>query len=251
MLTNQQHHREQFAPAGIGENPVPKSTPLIVITSDHGEPTVSSLIVANGLGIAHKVLIATIKKYLPRVERFGRVLFEKAPLKTGGGTQQVTFVNLNENQALFVGSLSVNTEQVLDFKVVLIEEFDKARKALAIHLPQAGLIQLVNDLTEKIVRLEARIEGSTKEQTRYFEAKKVADLTTEQIDTRIKTEKIVTYVTTVIRRSLNGSWEKFWESFEESYNVDIRGLERRKNESRLDVAIRHGYLNRLWDFINI
>ena len=71
----------------------------------HGKPFTDSLVIAAGInnGIfdnkKHRLTIALIRKHKARLEKFGRVLFQTAPIKTDGGTQDITFVELNEDQA--------------------------------------------------------------------------------------------------------------------------------------------------------
>lgn len=228
----------------------------LITMPGYEEPRICSTILAEGLGITHKSLITTIKRHLSRIERFGRVLLRKAPLKTSGGNQLVTLTDLNENQALFIGSLSENTEQVLEFKVMLIHEFDKARKALAEYAHttvlqrQEALISLCNTMIERVVGLETRFDRM---HTYYGDAHRAnVDRADERaLEVRIMREKILTYVTTSIRRSLTWNWDFFWDRFKVAYNIDVRELSRKNNEFLLDTAIRHGYLNQLWEFVNV
>lgn len=228
----------------------------LIIEPGCDEPRVCSIILAEGLGIAHKSLIATIKRHLPRIERFGRVLLRKAPSKTASGTQLVTLVDLNENQALFVGSLSENTDKVIDFKATLIEEFDKARKALAQHAHtlvlqrQEALISLCNAMTDKFVTLEARFDRLHADYGRTYQAT-VTQAEREALSVKIKREKILTYVSTFIRCSRVASWSSFWDNFQEAYNVKVLQLPQKPNELFLDTVIRHGYIDSLWEFVNL
>lgn len=236
---------QSYDPTGSGA-----SAPYSLVLPIDGDLYVNSVNLAEGLGVKHKSLLETIRTYLAQIQRFGHLPFKSATvINSVGAVNETTYCLLNENQALFVGSLSRNTEKVVAFKVRLIEEFDKARRALIVQ-PNEALVKLVNDLMTEVVRLRQGITTSTKQHQKAYEAKVKHDLELD-MDARIKREKIQTYVTTVIRRSIGGSWNTFWEQFELSYNCDIRGLEQRKNELRLDTAIRNGYLDQLWDFINI
>ena len=115
----------------------------------------------------------------------------------------------------------------------------------------SGLVELINSLTDKVISLEAKIDQIGKSQTQYFKTQKFNDQTTDLIETRIKREKILTFVTTTIHRSHTASWTTFWDRFEEAYNVDVRSLQRKGNELTLDTAIRNGYLPQLWEYVNI
>jgi len=91
---------------------------------------VDSRMVADELGVDHSNLVETIKAYQETIEKeFGLIIpFETEKLK-GVGRPKV-FCYLTEDQALFVGSLSRNSENVVRFKVKLIKSFQAVRKAI-------------------------------------------------------------------------------------------------------------------------
>jgi anti-repressor protein len=96
----------------------------------NGQNVVDSRLIAEELGIEHKNFLATIRKYEERLLKRGRVAFEKAPLQTAGGTQLSTFCYLNERQAVFLMTLSKNTDRVVECKDALEEAFSKAKQAI-------------------------------------------------------------------------------------------------------------------------
>lgn len=110
---------------------------LPVTTNEEGIPVICTLDFAIGLGIQHKNLLETVRTYQTLIEKdFGRVRFETRPLETAGGTQQQVVAFLTEDQSLFIGSLSRNSERVVEFKSVLVRSFAAARKKLAeVNLP--------------------------------------------------------------------------------------------------------------------
>lgn len=91
---------------------------------------VDSRLLADELGIVHKNLLGNIRKYLIEIEQFGRVLFETQPLQTAGGEQLQSFCYLNEDQAIFVMTLSRNTEKVIKCKANLVKAFKQAKEML-------------------------------------------------------------------------------------------------------------------------
>ena len=119
------------------------------------------------------------------------------------------------------------------------------------HPAITALVKLINDQTEKILGLEGKINRMHKAQEEYFKTKVVQDADQTVLENKLKRERILAMAGTRIRFSLTATWDQFWEKFEETYNVDIRGLEKGKNESRLDVAIRHGYADRMLEFLTL
>jgi len=90
---------------------------------------VDSRMIADELQVEHSNLIETIKAYQETIEKeFGIIPFETEKSK-GVGRPKV-FCYLTEDQALFIGSLSRNSEAVVRFKVKLVKSFQAARKAL-------------------------------------------------------------------------------------------------------------------------
>jgi len=91
----------------------------------------SSKVIALELDIEHRALMQTIKKHQVAIESsFGRVAFEMLPFGTDGGTQNSNVAYLTEDQAIFVGTLSRNSETVVQFKARLVKAFQDAKRAL-------------------------------------------------------------------------------------------------------------------------
>lgn len=130
------------------------------IFTKNNESVVSSLEIAEQLGVEHASTLKVIKEHLPKFELFGRVGFEIEPFETNGGTQKRTVFYLNESQAIFLGTLSRNSEKVVQFKAVLTKAFDEARKPRSLStmdLLQLN-IQAIEQLTAKTKELEFKIE---------------------------------------------------------------------------------------------
>ncbi|MBD2753826.1 phage antirepressor KilAC domain-containing protein [Spirosoma validum] len=136
---------------------------LPISSNTKGIPVVSTLDFCEGLGINHKSLLDTIRTYLSAIESgFGQVAFETATVRNSvGAANQIVFARLTEDQALFVGTLSRNSERVVEFKSVLVRSFAEARRrALQPQLPQTfkeALVALLGQV-EQNERLQAENE---------------------------------------------------------------------------------------------
>jgi phage regulator Rha-like protein len=92
---------------------------------------VDSRLIAEELGIQHKNLLETIKKYLDRIERKEPVIFKTQMVKRPqGDTYEVIYCYLNEYQATLLMTLSRNTEKVLNCKEKLVDAFMKAKQMI-------------------------------------------------------------------------------------------------------------------------
>ena len=101
------------------------------IITQNDSLVVDSRLIAPMLDIEHKNLLANIRKYLTQIEQFGQVLFKTATVQNVvGAVNEVSFCYLNEDQAIFVMTLSRNTQKVVECKVKLVKAFKEARARL-------------------------------------------------------------------------------------------------------------------------
>lgn len=110
-------------------------TPL-VIPGDDGEPTTTSLIVAEGTGNQHKNVLGLIRGNIADFEEFGGVAFETRPFETAGGTQAIVIAKLNEAQATLLMTYLRNSDIVRAFKKRLVHAFVELR-----NRPQTPALQ--------------------------------------------------------------------------------------------------------------
>ncbi|TAE09626.1 MAG: hypothetical protein EAZ95_15825 [Bacteroidetes bacterium] len=106
---------------------------LFPIILHEGVQVVDSRLIAEYLGIEHSNFMETIKKHQEKIEaNFGALPFQTGalPNKRYRGSNTIKFVLLTEDQALFIATLSRNTEQVVDFKAKVIASFSQARKTI-------------------------------------------------------------------------------------------------------------------------
>ncbi|MBD2702305.1 phage regulatory protein/antirepressor Ant [Spirosoma sp. BT702] len=154
---------------------------LPINTIEGSLQVVNTIDFAEGLGIQHASIIKTIREYLPAIEKdFGRVRFQIGPFETAGGVQQVNYALLTEDQSLFVGSLSRNSERVVEFKSVLVRSFAEARRRLSNSTPTPSY-----QIDDPIQRAEAWIREQKEKQALVFEnaeLKPKADYATKVLD---------------------------------------------------------------------
>lgn len=135
------------------------------LTSYKGYDVVDSRIVSGELGIEHRALIQGIRKYQDQIEHnFKRVAFEMIPLETSGGIQQATVAFLTEDQALFIATLSKNSDKVVSFKARLVKAFQAMRNSGYVpehSIPKsfAEALMLAATQAKQIEEQQAQIES--------------------------------------------------------------------------------------------
>lgn len=114
------------------------------------EYRIDSRKVAEGIDIEHETLVKTLRTYQDKLEYWGVIRFEigKPPKGSAGGRPE-TYAMLNRNQVLFTITLSRNTEQVVDWKMALIDALDQLEKHLAAHQFSTPLQYLPSPLTDR------------------------------------------------------------------------------------------------------
>ncbi|MGQ3384457.1 Rha family transcriptional regulator [Glutamicibacter sp. TV12E] len=90
----------------------------VIETSTNGL-VVSSEQIARGADVEHRAVLQMITKHQLKIERFGTLAFEMR--KSGGQPTRIAL--LNEQQATLLMSFMRNTDQVIDFKVNMVDAF--------------------------------------------------------------------------------------------------------------------------------
>src|SRR5258708_31229854 len=104
---------------------------MLHITLADGEYRIDSRLVAQSLGIEHRSFMRSVQVYQSELSELGAVRFEIAPRKDENkGGDQPKYAMLNEDQAIFLATLSRNTSQVVAFKLKLTKAFSEARLRL-------------------------------------------------------------------------------------------------------------------------
>jgi len=91
-----------------------------------GEQRISSELIAEHIGTTYKVTNNLIRTHKKKLESLGELPFQKAV----GERKNLAY--LNEDQAIFLMTLSKNTEQVVKFKYQLVKAFSELRRKQAI-----------------------------------------------------------------------------------------------------------------------
>lgn len=95
---------------------------------DNNVVLIDSRVIAEALGIQHESLVAGINRYRIDIEKsFGMLRFEIGASNSG---QHIKYAVLTEDQAIYIGTLSRNSEKVVEFKARLVKSFSEARKLL-------------------------------------------------------------------------------------------------------------------------
>ena len=100
-------------------------TPTVAIIN--GEPLASTEVIARGMGLQHKNVLALVRNHAATLLEFGKIAFETRVNPRGQSTE---IAMLNERQASLLLTMMRNTKTALAFKVELVREFYRMRDAL-------------------------------------------------------------------------------------------------------------------------
>jgi phage regulator Rha-like protein len=96
-----------------------------IITLKKSEPVIDTLDMAIGFDMQHRSIMRLVNIHEKSIKKFGKVRFEITPSEKG---QNQRHAYLNEAQATFLGTLMNNKGRAIEFKIQLVEEFDKMKK---------------------------------------------------------------------------------------------------------------------------
>lgn len=127
-------------------------TGLIVVLIDD-EHRMDSRLIAEKLGLEHESFIKTTRTYHAELQELGVVRFEigKPPQGSLGG-RPVNYAMLNEDQCIFIATLSRNTKEVVTFKLALTKAFKEARSGGFNHAISYRLAVTYECLEERVLR---------------------------------------------------------------------------------------------------
>lgn len=121
-----------------------------IVTIIDNEGRAGTILIAEGFNRRHEHIIRLVKKYLKEFEELNHMKWLK--VKTKGRSFDECL--LDEDQFFFLGTLFKNNDQIVKFKLRLVQEFKKCRKQLAKALNQKhDPIWSQTRLTSKTIRL--------------------------------------------------------------------------------------------------
>lgn len=170
-----------------------------LVFAKNGDFFTTSETIAKGFDVQHKNVLELVEKYQDKIERFGAVAFETLPLQNGGLPKRVAL--FNKSQSMFFMTLLRNNDLVVDFKVRLVEEFEKlAKQPTTTALPDFTDPEQVLLFTLEKVRENKKLLAITQKQANTIELQKpmieFADVIIESDDTspiNEATKKIANY----------------------------------------------------------
>ena len=124
----------------------------IVANIKNNEPRIDSRLIAGGLNVQHRHLIALVDKYLNELSSFGIMRFENAKISQARG-RPIRLTFLNESQCYLLVTLSKNTTQAVRLKVALVTAFEEAREALTAATDYLPSYKEAHDNLAQLVRL--------------------------------------------------------------------------------------------------
>lgn len=110
---------------------------MLELTIVDKEPLVDSRFFSKGSDIDHRSTFRLLTGYQNQLERLGRLRFKIADVRSKKTRRQQKYALLNEDQAIFLLTLSRNTEKVVDLKLNLTVAFKKYRDFVRRQLRQA------------------------------------------------------------------------------------------------------------------
>lgn len=133
-----------------------RTTPIVQVAGD-GEPTTTSMRIANGTRNEHRAVLQLIGENLADFEEFGGVAFEMQPFDTAGGVQHRRVAVLNEDHATLLLTYMRNNDVVKDFKKRLVREFSALRRGVVAQSREERLALAVIDARQMLSEKDARI----------------------------------------------------------------------------------------------
>jgi phage regulator Rha-like protein len=209
--------------------------------------TVSSRDFAEGLNIQHPSLMKTIREHQITLERdFGQVRFEIRPVTNSvGATNEQIVAHLTEDQALFIGSLSRNSQRVVAFKSVLVRSFAEARRLIS-ERSTAEQARRLGELEEQVRQLLSIQQQGAQALLDSHRSSEPVPVET----TRAKVQRIVNAYCQAAGQKQQNVWNKVYQQLHYRYNVRIRSYKKGERESWLDVADRTGHLGKVYAIVS-
>ena len=124
------------------------------------EPRVDSRVIAKELGINHQSFLKTITRHQTVIESFGVLRLQVSKLKNEQGGRPITHTYVNEDQAIFLMTLSKNTPRVVELKRKLVLALKQYREQKEISREYIPFYHELHDQVKKLADI-AHKSGST------------------------------------------------------------------------------------------
>ena len=172
------------------------------ITTQNDSLVVDSRLIAPMLDIEHRAMRQTIDKYLLQLQSLGVVTFEMSkPSEGSQGGRPERFCYLNEDQAIFVMTLSRNTQKVVECKLKLVKAFKEARARLnnidIFEETQKSLPPKTRDVIEYIEASEKILNFPDSRLQRLLKARLEHELSLQEVNQKMLTSSQSENYTTV------------------------------------------------------
>jgi phage regulator Rha-like protein len=165
-----------------------------LVFARNGQALTTSEIIAQGVGVQHKNILALVRNYQADFETFGVFAFETRKVENPQGGRPETFAILNEQQATLLVTYCKNTETVRKFKVALVKAFYEMRQQLHPQCPvvrfrhpinreqQNAIIGAINTKAYEACVPKSYVYASLKT---FFKVDKYTDIKADEFDLAI------------------------------------------------------------------
>lgn len=137
-----------------------KSMDLIKIETIDGELRVDSRLISQELGVEHKATIQIIRRYDAELSTYGEITFKMTPSLNSNSCQNENICLLNEQQAIFLVTLSRNSVEAVRLKKKLTDSYIYYKSRFKFNIPStlSEALQLAADQTRLLEAAQPKIE---------------------------------------------------------------------------------------------
>jgi phage regulator Rha-like protein len=122
-----------------------ESNSTALVTLVDGEPTTTTLVIAEFTGVQHKNLLGLVRKHQADLEQFGQLAFQTRVRMPGQTGPDAELADLNEQQSALMLTYMRNTERVRELKVKFVAEFFRMRQALKGEISNPTLLDFKSE----------------------------------------------------------------------------------------------------------
>lgn len=221
---------------------------------------IDSTLIARRLEVHHgDWMQGIVKKYQSKIEqRFGALRFENRVLKAGNGATKQIICWFKEDQALFVTTLSRNSDAVIECKADIVQAFSDVRKALSEEqaskpMSQAeimlGMCQQMVQQEKQIAELTARVdsfENKQKAAEKAFVEAPLPEVSAPALTLRTQINRIVRDFCFATGCDYQFAWRQLYREFRDLYHIDLYARAKSSRISKLDACEALGMLKDLY-----